>query len=551
MSGIALRFAAALGLPCLAGSLAVPPSLPASAPPAVMRVVVDAAAERHPISPLIYGASFADAAAIRDLALPLDRAGGNSASLYDWRREARNAGRDWFFETLPIAANDPVQYGARFVAAARGAGADALVTVPMTGWTAQLGADGGRRASFSVARYGWQQATDRPGFPDAGNGVRADGRPVSGNDPNDAARPSPIDDQRAWVASLAGRFGTAAQGGVRFYAMDNEPSRWHDIHRDVRPVGLHAEELVARIIAYARMVKAVDPAARVLAPEEWGWNGYRYSGFDQQIGDAHGYRDDLPDRTRQTGGMDLLPWLLKRLRDTGHPIDLVSVHYYPQGGEYRENGDDVSPAMQRRRNRSTRALWDPAYVDESWIAEPVALIPRLRGWVDRYYRPGTPIAITEYSWGAERHMNGATAEADILGIFGREGVALAARWAAPARNTPTYLAMKLFRNHDGLRHSFGETSVAARVPDPDRTATFAALRDDGALTIVAINKQPDRPQALSLGLSHFAASGSVTGAQLANGVLAPLAAEPYGGATLTVRLPPQSVTLFVLKPDAR
>jgi hypothetical protein len=30
--------------------------------------------------------------------------------------------------------------------------------------------------------------------------------------------------------------------------------------------------------------------------------------------------------------------------------------------------------MQQLRNRSTRALWDPGYVDESWIGTAVQLI---------------------------------------------------------------------------------------------------------------------------------------------------------------------------------
>lgn len=527
-----------LALLGLTGSFAPP------AEPATTQIAIDAGAERHPISPLIYGASFADADAIADLNLPLVRAGGNSASAYNWRAEARGAGRDWYFESMAIAPDDASQYGTRFVARARGAAA--LVTVPMLGWVARLGAGGGKLPGFSVAKYGWQQASEG----DAGNGLRTDGSRVAGNDPHDAAQPDTIADQRAWVQSLVARWGSAARGGVQFYAMDNEPSRWHDIHRDVHPVGLHATELAQRVLDYAQMVKSVDPSAKVLAPEEWGWNGYRYSGFDQQIGDAHGYHA-LPDRRDQTGDLDLLPWLLGRLKQSGHPIDIISVHYYPQGGEYREHGDDVSPAMQRLRNRSTRSLWDPDYVDASWIDDRVALIPRLRGWASDYYYPGTPLAITEYNWGAERHMNGATAQADVLGIFGREGLYLAARWATPAKGSPAYLAMKLFRNADGAHHGFGETSVAARAPDPDRVASFAALRGDGALTVVAINKQLDRPAPVSIALSRFGASGSISGVRLAAGRLAPLDATRYRGAAVPAVLPPQSVTLYVLTPDAR
>ena len=93
--------------------------------------------------------------------------------------------------------------------------------------------------------------------------------------------------------------------------------------------------------------------------------------------------------------------------------------------------------MQLRRNRSTRSLWDPNYVDETWINDKVQLIPRLQNWVNTYY-PGTPIGITEYNWGAENHINGATTQADIFGIFGREGLDMAARWTTPdATRRPT------------------------------------------------------------------------------------------------------------------
>ena len=91
------------------------------------------------------------------------------------------------------------------------------------------------------------------------------------------------------------------------------------------------------------------------------------------------------------------------------------MHYYPQGGEF---GNDVSTDMQLRRNRSTRSLWDPTYKDETWINDYVKLIPRIKEWVSSYY-PGTLTGLTEYNWGAEDHINGATAQADVLGIMGR------------------------------------------------------------------------------------------------------------------------------------
>jgi hypothetical protein len=63
----------------------------------------------------------------------------------------------------------------------------------------------------------------------------------------------------------------------------------------------------------------------------------------------------LPSRPANHGGADYLPWLLDQLRQndaaTGRRVlDIFTVHYYPQSGEFSE---DVSTAMQQRKNRST------------------------------------------------------------------------------------------------------------------------------------------------------------------------------------------------------
>src|SRR5204863_8529155 len=142
------------------------------------------------------------------------------------------------------------------------------------------------------------------------------------------------------------------------------------------------------------------------------------------------------------------------------------------GGKY---SNDVTSAMQLRRNRSTRSLWDPNYVDETWINDKVKLIPRLRGWANANYYADTPIGITEYNWGAEGSINGATAQADIYGIFGREGLDIGARWTTPDTTTPTYKAMKMYRNYDANGSGFGETSVqATSTSNADNLAVFAA-----------------------------------------------------------------------------
>lgn len=514
-------------------------------------IAVDAAANRHAINPYIYGINFGTTAMMQDLRVPLNRSGGNSASAYNWRLDARNAGRDWYYESLPVNPADiNDQFGDRFVALTQAAGATPIITISMLGRVATLSRARERLASFSIAKYGLQQNYDVDGMADAGNGILRDGTQVV-NDPNDATVPDDPASQQARVAALVQQFGPARSGGVRYYAMDNEPSLWQLIHNDVHPTGPHASEIAAKVIAYSRAVKAADPGAQVLAPEEWGWNGYQYSGFDQQHSIKHGYAQ-APDRARETGGMAYVPWLLTQWKKAGRPVDIFSLHFYPQSGEYEEAANGNSQKIALMRNRSTRNLWDPNYKDPTWINSVVALIPMMRQWVDTYYYPGTPIAITEYNWGADTRMNGATAQADVLGIFGREKLDMATRWGTLDPAMPVYKAIKLYRNYDGRGGAFGATSVAATVPDPDTVSAFAALRDtDGAMTVVVINKQLDSAAKANISLANFTGSGSSEVWQLVNNELTRGPDVAYSGNALQVDLPPQSIKLFVLRGTAQ
>src|SRR5205085_1516465 len=115
-------------------------------------------------------------------------------------------------------------------------------------------------------------------------------------------------------------------------------------------------------------------------------------------------------------------------------IDAVDVHFYPQGrGIGVGTSGDTDPDTAARRIRSTRALWDPSYEDESWIHDKIRLIPRLQAWIAEK-RPGLGVSIGEYNFGAEGHMSGGLAVAEALGRFGEQGAYAAFYWDYPPRN---------------------------------------------------------------------------------------------------------------------
>jgi hypothetical protein len=312
------------------------------------------------------------------------------------------------------------------------------------------------------------------------------------------------------------------------------------------------DEIRDKFFDYATKIKDVDPMAQIVGPEEWGLVGLLVFRIRPAI---HQFAPELELFSRSGGAWRLVlsavaarPVTPERAGD-GPPLARYFQRALLSAG--RHFGNDVSTAAQLRRNRNTRSLWDANYVDQTWINDKINLIPRLKSWVNTYY-PDTKTAITEYNWGAESHINGATAQADVLGIFGREGLDMATRWTTPSASTPTYKAMKMYRNYDGQKSGFGDISVACVVPSPDDVSAFAALRSgDGALTVMVVNKVLSGSATMNLNLGNFAPATSAQVWQLtsSNNIarLNDMGINTSGGApALSAAVPAQSVTLIVI-----
>ncbi|BDI30511.1 hypothetical protein CCAX7_25620 [Capsulimonas corticalis] len=520
------------------------PPPPQAVLPAVT-VTVDALLGRHPISPGIYGVNFAgpEHALLR---IPFNRNGGDTETRYNWKQNAHSIGNDWYYESVPVGDAVPGKQTDDFIATSKAIGAQSMVTIPLIGWVAKLGPNRDKLASFSVAKYGAQKEVDTKDMPDAGKGVKLDGSKITGNDPNDASTPSDPEFMRGWVQHLVAKWGRADKGGVRYYLMDNEPNIWHLTHHDVDPAGIGMDEYRDRLFAYAAMVKSVDPTALVVGPESWDFLGAKYSDADILQASRGGDWKVMPDRHAH-GDQDFYPWILDQLRayekKTGHRlVDVASFHYYPQDG----NSADVSTETQLKRNRNTRSLWDPTYKAESWVNDIIDMLPRMKTLVKEHY-PGLKLAYTEYNWGADDFLNGATAQADVLGILGREGIDIATRFCAPIPGTPVFHAFQIYRNYDGRGGSFGTTSLQTKTPNPDTLAAFSAQRADGAVTVMVVNKVLTGRTPLTLRLDHVKASGPAQVWQLnSRNVIERLADAPCRAGQVAAVLPAQSISLFVI-----
>jgi hypothetical protein len=104
--------------------------------------------------------------------------------------------------------------------------------------------------------------------------------------------------------------------------------------------------------------------------------------------------------------------------------------------------------------------------------------------------PGTRLAFTEYNYGAGKHISGGIAQADVLGIFGRDGVFAATQFALEAKEPFVQGAFMMYRNFDGHKGSFGDTSVSAKTSNVPDTSVYASRdsKNPTQMVIVAINK---------------------------------------------------------------
>ncbi len=528
-------------------------------PPGVLTVAIDPDAGRRPISDLVYGVNFASPEQLADVGYTVNRWGGNRSTRYNWQLDVDNSAFDWFYQNYTGSEGQPLPEGSssdQFIIASRAAGAEVVLTLPTMGRVA--GPDRQRRWSFSQALYGPQLQDEcsyfpppAPGWcqPDAGNGLcnpavnttghcSADGR-IVGNDPNETSIVVEPPFVESWLDFVATRVGPPDEGGVRFVALDNEPMLWNSTHADLHPAPATYDEVWQRGRDVAAAVKAGHEGISVLGPDTWGWCDLWTSAAD-----APGDCTDGPDRQAH-GGVPFVRWYLGQVcahqQQTGvRLVDYVDVHYYPQSGE--AFGGEEYAAI---RLDSIRELDSPTYVSQSWIAANVRLIPRLRDWIAAAC-PGTRIAITEYAWGADDAPSAALAQAEVLAIFGREGVGLATRWVVPESGTRTEDAFRFYLNYDGAGARVRGDSVAATSSDIDEVGAYAVRGTDDRLFVLLFNKETS-PRDVEVNVAGTVVGPATLWRFTPTQPLGPAGTLPVSGAGFAATLPARSATLAVVQ----
>ena len=511
-------------------------------------------ARQHAISRFIYGVNAASdraawAGTTPPAELPFDRMGGNRLSAYNWETNASNAGSDYQFhnDRYLSASTVPGEAVRARAAATFARGAAFLATVPMLPYVA------GDACGCDV------------GTSDAGRNTRL----AAHFRPNAPAR------AEAFVRWATRTFPGATGDTARrlMFSLDNEPDAWHATHKEIEsdhgddpatPRLQTYDAFIDTTIAYARAIKRAAPDALVFGPALATYTGVltlgRHPADDPVYGNwhAHPFVDVYLDRLRAAHAAD------------GHRLlDVLDVHWYPaagtRGGAITNDYAPQDSATVDARLQAPRSLWDPTYDEHSWVsgvtAGPVRLIPRLRDAIAAHY-PGTRLAISEYYYGRAGDISGGIAQADVLGIFGREGVYAAALWPQANPWAPPYTgdgarayayafaALRMYRDYDGAGSRFGDTGVDASTTDATASSVYASLDARRRVVVVAINKR-STPLPVRIVVAHPVPLHTVRAYVLSAGAPAPTRAPDPSAPNDNVvayTMPPLSVSTLVLLP---
>jgi hypothetical protein len=330
---------------------------------------------------------------------------------------------------------------------------------------------------------------------------------------------------------------------------------------------------------FATMIKATWPAAKVFGP------------VVAQDGVIYGGDYDDPNLKAADGGVGTIftDYYLQKMAaasaSAGHALlDSYDVHYYTSNGGMLSGGSisaGTVPCVQ-----VPRMFWDPAFtqftpsatdaIDYEWSGQnnyfdtnfyPRQMIPRLERHIAAAYTgtgataPG--LSFSEYNPGCETAIDGGVAEADLLGVFGREGVFAATAWplktVANGTTLANYLvaAFDLYRNYDGNGATVGDTAVYAQTANVADTSVYAFTHsgDGSQVEVVAINKtssampvtlQIGAAPALTTAKAYNLVSGSTIGVTAATGT-APTVSCTGTDCAVAYTLPAFSASTIVLR----
>ncbi|HEY9060797.1 MAG TPA: glycoside hydrolase family 44 protein [Pseudobacteroides sp.] len=522
----------------IAGTVSIP-SVSVNAANLNINVSIDTALDKTPISQYIYGGNWD----FNDATITAKRLGGNRMTGYNWENNFSSAGSDWQHSSDTFLLSNE--------------------NVPKEQWT--------QPASVITTFHDRNQTKNIPyslvtlqaaGYVSAdSNGTvsEAEAAPserwkeVKFSKGSALSLTPDTKDNNVYmdelVNFLTNKYGSAATStGIRAYAIDNEPALWPHTHARIHSNQPTCSEILNKNVELSKVVKKLDPASEVYGPVLYGFAAYNdfqtAPDWASVKGNYRWFLDYYLDNMKKSSDSEG-----KRL------LDVLDLHWYPEaqgGGTRITTSDTANIDCNKARLQAPRTLWDSTYKEDSWIAQWFSqflpLLPNIKGSIDKYY-PGTKLAFTEYSYGADNHITGGIAQADVLGIFGKYGVYAANIWGG---GSYTASAFNLYRNFDGKGSKYGDTNVKCDTSDIANSSIYASITSssDNKLHIMVMNKSYDSPANFNFTINSKSSykTGSVWGFDSSSSTITQRAGiTSISGNKFTYTLPALSAYHIVLE----
>lgn len=290
--------------------------------------------------------------------------------------------------------------------------------------------------------------------------------------------------------------------GARFWEVGNEP----DIYgRRPGEPEFSPAWYAERFRAFVQAMKAVDPAIKIFGPVL-----------------SH----------------KLDEWMPPFITACGDIVDGLCWHFYGGGAKLPEPELLASPARFDQQVTQVRRWWRDRAINPQGHARDIPLMISEYG---ASYESNNPRNLTTHAaalWTADMLGHLALNRIELAAYFTLWGIEYHGVWDRIGNVRPVHSTFLLF-------NQFGDRLVQA-ASSQSLLAAYAALRDDGVLTLWLVNKNPQERYHVTLDLTGFAPIAG--GRMRLHSADAPLAEAPLDTASgpVSIEIPPYTTALVEL-----
>jgi hypothetical protein len=304
---------------------------------------------------------------------------------------------------------------------------------------------------------------------------------------------------------------------IKYWSIGNEPSLFATGGANVP--GYDTARYNKEWRQYAEALRAVDPNIKLVGP------------------DTHQFMANFAANPKDLNGKD---WLEEFLKANGDLVDVVAIHRYP----FPKDMQNLIPT--RDELLASTEEWDriiPALrkliKDTTGQDKPIGILEINSNWANVSGGEASPETFANALWWGDVLGRLIQQRVDIVGQFVLSMAPGGGELGLFARDDPRpiYYVYPMY-------HRFGQELIESST-DKDLVSIYAAKRDDGALTLMVINRS-DQAQTMPVQLYGFSSAQAAEVYRLDESHNAEQIEPQTIADGSKITLPPYSMTLYVL-----